>query len=192
MVFFLIYLFYLFIFGCTGSSLLLAGFLKLQRAGATLHCGARASHCRGFSLRWLLLLRSTGSRHVGFSSCSTRAQQLRLAGSRAQAQQLWCTGPAAPRHVGSSRTRAWTNVPCIGRRALNHCTTREALYAKEFEKILSISQKYLRLFRSPLFINIDVVSTPASSCALIVIQGIIIPTLHIFKLNALSMFIANV
>ena len=30
--------------------------------------------CAGFSLRWLLLLWSTGSRHVGFSSCGTRAQ----------------------------------------------------------------------------------------------------------------------
>ena len=29
--------------------------------------------CMGFSLRWLLLLRSTGSRHRGFSSCGTRA-----------------------------------------------------------------------------------------------------------------------
>ena len=28
----------------------------------------------GFSLRWLLLLRSTGSRHAGFSSCGTWAQ----------------------------------------------------------------------------------------------------------------------
>ena len=30
--------------------------------------------CAGFSLRWLLLLRSTGSRHAGFSSCGTWAQ----------------------------------------------------------------------------------------------------------------------
>ena len=30
--------------------------------------------CVAFSLRWLLLLRSTGSRHVGFSSCGTWAQ----------------------------------------------------------------------------------------------------------------------
>ena len=29
--------------------------------------------CAGFSLWWLLLLRSTGSRHAGFSSCGTRA-----------------------------------------------------------------------------------------------------------------------
>ena len=36
-------------------------------------------------------------------------------------------GPAAPRHVGSSQTRSRTRVPCIGRRTLNHCATREAL-----------------------------------------------------------------
>ena len=30
--------------------------------------------CTGLSLRWLLLLRSTGSRCTGFSSCGTRAQ----------------------------------------------------------------------------------------------------------------------
>ena len=32
----------------------------------------------------------------------------------------------APRHVGSSQTRARTHVPCIGRQILNHCATREA------------------------------------------------------------------
>ena len=32
----------------------------------------------------------------------------------------------APRHVGSSQTRACTRVPCIGRQILNHCATREA------------------------------------------------------------------
>ena len=83
--------------------------------------------CVGFSLQWLLLLRSTVSRSTGFSSCGTRAQQLWLVGSRAQAQQLWCTGLVAPRHVGSSWARARTCVPCIGRRILNHCATREVL-----------------------------------------------------------------
>ena len=58
----------LFIFGCFGSSLLHTGFLWLRRAGVTLRCSV------GFSLRWLLLLWSTGSRCTGFSSCSTRAQ----------------------------------------------------------------------------------------------------------------------
>ena len=63
--------------------------------------------CAGFSSQWLLLLRNIGS--------------------RAQAQQLRRTGPVALRHVGSSRTRARTCGPCIGRRILNHCATREAL-----------------------------------------------------------------
>ena len=80
--------------------------------------------CAGFSLWWLLLLWSTLQVH-GFSSCGMWAQQLWLAGSRAQAQQLWHTGLVAPRHVGSSQIRARTRGPCIGRLILNHCTTRE-------------------------------------------------------------------
>ena len=36
------------------------------------------------------------------------------------------TDPVAPRHVGSSQTRARTRVSCIGRQILNHCATREA------------------------------------------------------------------
>ena len=46
---------------------------------------------RDYSLdlvRGLLLLQSTSSRGVGFSSCGTWAQQLQLPGSRAQAQKL--------------------------------------------------------------------------------------------------------
>ena len=39
---------------------------------------------------------------------------------------MWLTGLVAPRHVGSSQTRARTHVPCIGRQILNHCATREA------------------------------------------------------------------
>ena len=31
---------------------------------------------------------------------------------------MWCTGLVPPRYVGSSRTRARTRVPCIGRRFL--------------------------------------------------------------------------
>ena len=34
----------------------------------------------------------------------------------------------APRHVGSSQTRARTRVPCIGRQILNHCATRKPIY----------------------------------------------------------------
>ena len=70
--------------------------------------------------------------HVGFSSCSMWAQQLWLVGSRAQAQQLWCMGLVAPRHVGSSRTRAQTCVTCSGRRILNYCATREVPYCLDY------------------------------------------------------------
>ena len=75
--------------------------------------------CAGLLL-WLLLLQSMGSRCTGFSSCGTWAQQLWLTDSRAQAQQLWHMRLVAPQHVGSSRTRARTCVPCIGRQILNH------------------------------------------------------------------------
>ncbi|XP_049562600.1 WD repeat-containing protein 76 isoform X1 [Orcinus orca] len=64
-------------------------------------CGTRASHC------------------CGLSRCGAQAPD-------AQAQRPWRTGPAAPRHVGSSRTGARTRIPCIGRRTPNHCATREA------------------------------------------------------------------
>ena len=57
---------------------------------------------------------------------ASRLQKLWLAGSRAQAPQLWLTILVAPQHVGSSLTRARTRVACIGRRILNHCATREA------------------------------------------------------------------
>ena len=47
--------------------------------------GYSSLRCAGFSLWWLLLLQSTGSRHVGFSSCGSWALERRLSscGSRA-------------------------------------------------------------------------------------------------------------
>ena len=54
--------------------------------------------CAGFSLQWLLFLRSTGCK-------ASRLQWLWLLRSTAQAQQLWHTGLAAPWRVGSSQTR---------------------------------------------------------------------------------------
>ena len=113
-------LFYLFIFGCVGSSLLPAGFSLVAASGS-----CSSLRCAAFLLQWLLLLLSMGSSRPGSSSCGTWAQQLWLSGSRAQAQQLWRTGLVAPRHVGSSQTRARTRVLCVGRRILDHCATRE-------------------------------------------------------------------
>ena len=107
--FFYIYTFiYLFIFWLCWFFIAVRGLSLVAASG-----GYSSLQCAGFSLWWLLLLRSTGSRRVGFSSCGTQAQQLRH------------TGLVAPRHVGSSRTRARTHVPCIGRRILNHCAIRE-------------------------------------------------------------------
>ena len=68
LLFFKIYLFYLFIFGCIGSSLLHMGFSLVveSRVYSWLQCA-------GFSLRWLLLLQSMVSGHAGFSSCGSWA-----------------------------------------------------------------------------------------------------------------------
>ena len=60
---------FIFIFGCIWSSLLRAGF-SLVAASRGYSSLRRAD----FSLQWLLLLQSMGSRRVGFSSCGTRAQ----------------------------------------------------------------------------------------------------------------------
>ena len=82
-----IYLF-IFILGCVGSLLLRAGFLQLQRAGATLRCGAWASHCGGFSCCGTPALGSWASVVLarGLSSCGSQALERRLSscGSRAQ------------------------------------------------------------------------------------------------------------
>ena len=103
LAFFFFYLFiYLFIyFWLCWVFVSLRGLSLIASSGGTLHRGARASHCRGLSC------------------CRAQAPDT-------QAQQLWLTGLAAPRHVGSSQTRARTRVPCIARQILNHCATREA------------------------------------------------------------------
>ena len=71
--------FSLFIFGCSGSSLLS---LAVVSGGYSL-----------VAVCWLLLFQSTGSRHADFSSCSPRAQQ------------WWHRDLVATCHVGISWTR---------------------------------------------------------------------------------------
>ena len=99
-----IYFWLCWVFGsCEGPPRLRQAGAPLHRgAGTALHRGARAPHYRGPPRR------------------GAQAPD-------AQAQQPWLTGPAAPRHVGSSQTRARTRAPCISRQTLNHCATREAL-----------------------------------------------------------------
>ena len=94
-------------------------FLLLWRAGATLQM-----QCMGFSLQWHLLLQSTGPRALRLQWLW--AQKLRLMGSRAQTQKLWCRSLVALWYSGSSWTRDRTGVSCITRQILNHWTTREA------------------------------------------------------------------
>ena len=101
-----LFCFIYFIFGCVGSSLLHRGFSLVEESR-----GYSSLQCAGYSLWWPLLLWSMGSRYAGFSSCGMLAQQLWLAGSRAQAQQSWHTGSVALQHV---------EIP-------SHCVTREAL-----------------------------------------------------------------
>ena len=82
--------FYLFIFGCIGCSLLCAGFLQLRRAGATLCCGARASHCSGFPCcgTWALGTWASAVAARGLSSCGSQALERRLSSCGAWAQLL--------------------------------------------------------------------------------------------------------
>ena len=96
--------------------------------------------CAGFSLGWLVLLRSAGSRCEtsvvvarGLSSCGSRALERRLSSC------------VATRHVGSSRTRARTRVPCIGRWILNHCATREVPQTHVFLEIQGFMLYYMLL-----------------------------------------------
>ena len=88
-LFFKIYLF-LFIFGCTGSLLLCVGFLQLQQVGATLHCGAWASHCGGFSCCGARALGAWASVVVarGLSSCGSRVLECMLSSCGTWAQLL--------------------------------------------------------------------------------------------------------
>ena len=74
-----VFILFILIFGCIGSSLLHVDFLQLWRAGATLRCSARASHCIGFSCCGAQAVDVWASVVVarGLSSCGTQAQLLR-------------------------------------------------------------------------------------------------------------------
>ena len=81
---------YFFIFGCIESLLLCAGFLWLQRAGATLHCSERAFHCGGFSCCGARALGTLTSVDVALrlSSCGSRALEHRLSSCGTQAHLI--------------------------------------------------------------------------------------------------------
>jgi len=76
-------------------------FSSCGKWGLLSRCGTRVSHCSGFSC-----CRIQVQGHVG---------------------SVWNTGLVALRHMGSSRSRDQTCVPCIGRWIVNHWTTKEVL-----------------------------------------------------------------
>ena len=67
-----------------------------------------------------LPLWSTGTRHLGFRSCSTWAQQLCHTGSLVTAHRLRCSALC-----GIFPEQGWNQGPCMGRLILIHCTIRE-------------------------------------------------------------------
>ena len=103
-----LYLFQIFIYLFTYSWLCWV-FVSVRGLSVVVASGGHSSsRWAGLSLSWPLLLGAQAP--------------------DAQAQQLWLMGLVAPRHVGSSQTRARTRFPCIDRQILNHWATREALY----------------------------------------------------------------
>ena len=101
---------------------------------------------RGLLIVVLLLLWSTGSKHIGVSSgYRILGSVVTAQGSRAlELQELWHTGSGvatldpgawaqwswhaglvAAWQVEPSWSRDRTCVPCIGRQILNHCATKE-------------------------------------------------------------------
>ena len=92
--------FYLFIFGCAGSLLLHQLFSSVGEPWLFASCGAQASHRDGYRCcrTWAL--------ECGLSSCGTMGLV------------------TTPRHVGSSRIKDQTWVPCLGRWILYYWAIR--------------------------------------------------------------------
>ena len=90
----------------------------LPECGLSLATASR-EHSLAVVPRFLIVVASPAAEHG--------LQYLQGPGSRAQAQQLRCTGFIASWHVETFQTRDQPHVPCTGRRILIHCTTREVL-----------------------------------------------------------------
>ena len=65
---------------------------------------------------------------------------------RAWAQQLWCRGLAALRHVESSQSSDQTHISCIGRLILNHWTTRKVHFCFPFYFVRLYTDLHICLF----------------------------------------------
>ena len=107
---------------CRAGSAMLLRLSLVRRVEAPLQL-----RCLGFSLWWLLLLRSTVSRVLGLQELqhmdsAVAAPGTQRTGSVGVARRLSCS-----RACGIFRKWGSNPVPCIGRWTPNHQTTREAL-----------------------------------------------------------------
>ena len=119
---------YLFIFSCAGSLLLHRLFSSFSEWELLSSCSCSDLCCRG---AWAL-------GYVGFSSWGAWAHQLRLPGSRAQAQQLQHMDFAALWHVGSSTIRGSNS--CLLHWHVDSFAARENLFSSliSFIKVLQL------------------------------------------------------
>ena len=101
---------FIFIFSCIRSSLLCTGFLQLWQAGATLCCGARASHCGGFSC--------CGAQALGTQTSLAVARRLSSCGS-------WAQFLCGLEKCGTFPDQGLNPCPLYWQAILNHCATRE-------------------------------------------------------------------
>ena len=126
--------YYLFIYlflAALGLHCCAQAFSSCGERGATLHCGARASHFGGFSC--------CGARVLGARASVVVARRLSSCGSQALEHRLSSCGPRA-----SLLRSMWDlpgpgldpSVPCIGRWILNHCTTGEVPKSAIFKIVL--------------------------------------------------------
>ena len=107
--------FFIFIFGCAGSSLLYGLVCSWGKRGLLSTCSARASRCGGFSCcrAWALGTQDSVAAAGGLGSCSSQALE-------PHTQWLWHTGLVTLRHMEFSWTRDQTCVSCVGRQILYH------------------------------------------------------------------------
>ena len=89
--------------------------LVVGEQGLLSSCGAQVCHYSGFYCcgAWTLGMRASVVAACGFSSCGLQALGT-------WAQSFWHLDLTALQHVGSSRTRDQTSIPCIARQILNH------------------------------------------------------------------------
>ena len=115
-IIFFLNLFNVFIFGCHWVFVAARGLSLFAASG-----GYSSLWCTGFSLRWLLLLWSTGSKCEAFSSCGSWAPERRLSSCGLRAQLLrgmWDLPgpglePVSPALAGGFLTTAPPGEPSI-------------------------------------------------------------------------------